>query len=187
MRGKLERRYGLPQLHFITCSCAGRLPFLGDPQSRDTVLRVLHETRTALRFQIHGYVVMPEHIHLLLSEPEIGTPGTALQIFKQCVTREIHKSARRAAGAKPQDSEGITDAFWERRFYDFNVWSLKKRIEKLHYMHMNPVVRGLAPEPGAWSWSSFRFYQYGEVGLCPPDRFNPDECAPVGKKRNLAR
>ncbi len=183
MRGKLERRYGLPELHFITCSCAARLPFLSDPDSRDTVLRVLNETRATLRFQIHGYVVMPEHIHLLLSEPEFETPGTVLQIFKQQVSRELHKTARRFAGAKPQDSDTEADAFWDRRFYDFNVWSLKKRIEKIHYMHMNPVVRGLVADPGSWAWSSFRFYQYGEENICPPDRFNPDERAPVGKRR----
>ena len=43
----------------------------------------------------------------------------------------------------------------------FNVWSLKKRVEKLHYMHMNPVKRGLVPDPKLWPWSNYRFYQYG--------------------------
>jgi putative transposase len=48
--------------------------------------------------------------------------------------------------------------FWQRRFFDFNVWSLKKRVEKLEYMHMNPVKRGLVAHPKLWSWSSFSFY-----------------------------
>jgi hypothetical protein len=52
-------------------------------------------------------------------------------------------------------------SFWQQRFYDFNVWSAKKRIEKLNYMHWNPVKRGLVAEPGLWAWSSYRFYQYG--------------------------
>jgi len=45
-------------------------------------------------------------------------------------------------------------SFWQRRFYDFNVWSWKKRIEKLNYMHMNPVKRGLVADAKLWAWSS---------------------------------
>jgi putative transposase len=62
-----------------------------------------------------------------------------------------------------------TRSFWQRRFYDFNVWSKKKRIEKLNYMHMNPVKRGLVADPKLWLWSSYRFYQYREKSLCTPD------------------
>ena len=53
---------------------------------------------------------------------------------------------------------------WQRRFYDFNVWTERKRIEKLRYMHRNPVKRGLVLEPEQWRWSSFRSYAYGEAG-----------------------
>ena len=53
---------------------------------------------------------------------------------------------------------------WQRRFYDFTVWTERKRIEKLRYMHRNPVVRGLVLEPGQWPWSSFRYYAYRETG-----------------------
>ena len=48
--------------------------------------------------------------------------------------------------------------FWQRRFYDFNVWSHKKRREKLEYMHSNPVKRGLVRRPQDWPWSSYAFY-----------------------------
>ena len=53
---------------------------------------------------------------------------------------------------------------WQARFYDFNVWTERKRIEKLRYMHRNPVKRGLVLEPEQWAWSSFRWYQRGERG-----------------------
>lgn len=53
---------------------------------------------------------------------------------------------------------------WQRRFYEFNLWSGRKRIEKLRYMHRNPVKRGLVLEPGEWEWSSLRSYAYQEVG-----------------------
>jgi putative transposase len=53
---------------------------------------------------------------------------------------------------------------WQPRFYDFNVWTERKRVEKLRYMHRNPVNRGLVPEPEQWLWSSYRFYKYAEAG-----------------------
>jgi len=53
----------------------------------------------------------------------------------------------------------------QKRFYDFNVCSTEKRIEKLRYMHRNPVKRGLAEKPEEWKWSSFRTYACGEEGL----------------------
>ena len=56
-------------------------------------------------------------------------------------------------------------AFWQPRFYDFNVWSEKKLKEKLHYMHRNPVDRKLVEHPQDWPWSSWSFYAKGEQGL----------------------
>jgi len=55
-------------------------------------------------------------------------------------------------------------AFWQARFYDFNVWSIKKRIEKLRYLHRNPAKVGLVEAPEQWRWSSNRFYLLGETG-----------------------
>jgi putative transposase len=49
-------------------------------------------------------------------------------------------------------------AFWQARFYNFNVWTARKCIEKLRYMHRNPVKRGLVESPEQWRWSSYRFY-----------------------------
>jgi hypothetical protein len=55
--------------------------------------------------------------------------------------------------------------FWQSRFYDFNMWDQQKEVEKLKYMHRNPVVRGLVASPEDWQWSSYRSYAYGEAGL----------------------
>ena len=56
------------------------------------------------------------------------------------------------------------DHFWQRRFYDFNIWTERKETEKLSYMHHNPVKRALVSKPDQWFWSSLRFYAYGEAG-----------------------
>jgi len=93
---------------------------------------------------------MPEHVHLLISEPEIGTFAQAMQSLKQGVARKL---ALRAA-----------DSFWQARYYDFNLWSERKFTEKLRYIHRNPVMRGLVERPEDWAWSSFRHYLNGEEG-----------------------
>ena len=61
---------------------------------------------------------------------------------------------------------------WQRRFYDFNVWSEKKRLEKLDYMHANPVKSRLVESPEAWKWSSWRFYNLEDSSLLAMDRLS---------------
>ena len=65
---------------------------------------------------------------------------------------------------KRQLFDPIPQHVWQKRFYDFNVWTEKKRVEKLRYMHRNPVKRGLVASPELWRWSSFRAYLLGETG-----------------------
>ena len=62
------------------------------------------------------------------------------------------------------DSSDSPHRFWQVRFYDFNVWTEKRRIEKLRYIHRNPVKRGLVASPEQWPWSSYRWYWCGEQG-----------------------
>lgn len=146
----LQRFYGKDELHFITVSCYRRLPLLRSTQARNLLVKTLGEVRDGLGFALAGYVVMPEHVHLLIGEPERGTPSTVLQVLKQRASREARSWER--------DDLDLSQ-FWQRRFYDFNVWSRWKTIEKLHYMHMNPVRRGLVRFQREWIWSSYLFYE----------------------------
>jgi putative transposase len=164
---RLNRCYGHGFLHFITFSCYHRLPLLGREPRRDLFLRTLEQVRRSYRFVVVGYVVMPEHVHLLLSEPERADPGTVIQALKQRFARAVLRELR--AHWVPRQpslwSEPLTQSHvWQARFYDFVVYTKKKRMEKLHYMHRNPVVRGLVLEPEQWAWSSFRYYVCGERG-----------------------
>jgi REP element-mobilizing transposase RayT len=72
---RLRRFYGLGYLHFIRFSCYRRLRFLGTARRRDLFLRLQEQARRRYRFVVVGYVAMPEHVHLLVSEPEKGDPG----------------------------------------------------------------------------------------------------------------
>jgi putative transposase len=109
---------------------------------------------------------MPEHIHLLLTEPEVGSSSTVMQVLKQRTARALLPKRRRRDVRQGTLFGGeVSDrAFWQARFYDFNVWTAKKRIEKLKYMHRNPVKRGLVESPEQWRWSSYRFYSLGGAG-----------------------
>ncbi len=162
----LHRTYGAHHLHFITCSCYRRLPFLRTARSRDRLLSILEQTRERYRFVVVGYVVMPEHIHLLITEPEIGTPSTVMQVVKQRTARALLPMKKRAdARQRRLFADAILrKPFWQARFYDFNVWTTKKRVEKLRYMHRNPVKRGLVSVPEEWRRSSYRFYLLDEAG-----------------------
>src|SRR6185312_8972379 len=115
---------------------------------RDRVLSILEETRQRYRFVVVGYVVMPEHFHLLITEPEVGTPSTVMQVLKQ---RTAHALLPKRKRVDPRQQALFEETprlpFWQARFYDFNVWTSKKRIEKLRYMHRNPVKRGLVGSP----------------------------------------
>ncbi|HTR26638.1 MAG TPA: transposase [Terriglobales bacterium] len=162
----LHRTYGAHHLHFITCSCYQRLPFLNASRSRDCFLSILEQVRQRYRFVVVGYVVMPEHFHLLVTEPEIGNPSTVMQVLKQRTARALLPKVRQSdpRQGKTLGEESQPRAFWQARFYDFNVWTTKKRIEKLRYMHRNPVKRGLVASAEQWRWSSYRFYLLDEAG-----------------------
>ena len=166
MPSGLHRSYGAHNLHFITCSCYRRWPLLHSARSRDRLLSILEQTRQRYRFVVVGYVVMPEHIHLLITEPEVATPSTVMQVLKQRSARALLPKRRRTDAHQRClfGDAPMRMPFWQARFYDFNVWTTKKRVEKLRYMHRNPVKRGLVSSPEQWRWSSYRSYLLNEMG-----------------------
>jgi putative transposase len=143
---------------------------LKSARHRDVFLEILEQVRKKYGFVVAGYVVMPEHLHLLMSEPDQGTPSTVMQVLKQRVARRL---LRRRHHRNPNQRLLFEDAgapkFWQTRFYDFNAYSRKKRIEKLRYMHWNPVKRGLVDRREDWEWSSYRFYAEGIAGAVQID------------------
>jgi putative transposase len=111
-----------------------------------------------------GYVVMPEHVHLLISEPEKKNPSVLVQALTLGFARRLVAAARRHNRRHPPLFDHAPRHIWQARFYDFNVWTDRKRVEKLEYMHRNPVKRGLVEAPEMWRWSSYRSYAFRENG-----------------------
>ncbi len=154
---------GSGDFHFITCSCYRRRQFLGSARRRDLFLKILEEARRKFDFIVVGYVVMPEHFHMLVSEPKTKSLSIVMQVLKQRVSQKCRQRRRRTKQMDLGEAES-PPAFWQTRYYDFNVYSGKKKVEKLRYMHRNPVTRGLVASPEQWRWSSYRYYGYGEQG-----------------------
>jgi putative transposase len=166
MPHKLKRYHGRGDLHFITFSCYERRAFLGTTRARNLFLKILEQVRRRCVASIVGYVVMPEHVHLLLSEPKKGTLAKLLQVLKQRVSRAMRGRRRRGVSGQlslafPESFAGLR-RFWQRRYYDFNVYSARKIREKLDYIHTNPVQRKLVLHPSDWPWSSWSVLHHSE-------------------------
>jgi putative transposase len=143
----LIRRQDRGDFHFVTFSCYRRQQHLLTTCSRDLFEQSIETMRLRYDFVVAGYVVMPEHVHLLVSEPKGAVLSKALQALKLSVA-----------------VQSVQRPFWQVRYYDFNVFSESKRSEKILYMHSNPVKRGLVERQEDWRWSSYRHYASGFRG-----------------------
>ena len=85
----LKRYQQARDLHFITFSCYRRQPLLGSAHAKRLFEQAMEQARGQYGFYVVGYVVMPEHVHLLMSEPECATLARALQAMKQSVARKL--------------------------------------------------------------------------------------------------
>jgi putative transposase len=119
-------------------------------------LETLEKTRQQFSLCVYGYVAMPEHVHLLLGEPESGALADAIHYLK------LSSAKQRPSTSGEQIDTGH---FWQKRYYDRNIRSYSDFTEKLRYIHRNPVKGGLCEKPEDWPWSSFRHYSLGEVGV----------------------
>jgi putative transposase len=147
----LRRFQQTRQVHFLTFGCYRRRANLDNDTARAVFVSALERVRRDYGLCVYAYVVMPEHVHRLLNEPQRNTLAQAIKALKQGVARRLALRAE--------------DSFWQARYYDFNVWSENKFVEKIRYIHRNPVKRGLVAKSEDWPGSSFRHYATGEAGV----------------------
>src|SRR5256885_1737557 len=128
---RLKRFHGGGEFHFITCSCYHRRQFLKSARRKDVFLRVLEEVRGKYQFIVAGYVVMPEHFHLLIGEPAHGTVAAFMQVLKQRVARKLRLELRtRNPNQQLLFKDDLAPQFWQTRYYDFNVYSRRNMLRK---------------------------------------------------------
>jgi len=169
-------------LHFLTASTYRRARLFDSEPFQKVFIQTLAQLRTELGFHLLGYVLMPEHFHLLIWPQQQANPSRIIASLKQRTATYILKllkqdsqsdwSQKMLEAVRLPDSvhDEATYRVWQRRFYDFNVWSENKRLEKLDYMHANPVQRRLVDSPAAWPYSSWRHYHLQDCSVLSMDR-----------------
>ena len=150
----------------LTFSCYRRMPLLASERSRHWLVDSLTRARTRLRFELWAYVVMPEHVHILLRPlSEAAEVAPILKGIKQGVARKATNYLRannpgwleRLAVRRPTGR--VEYRFWQQGGgYDRNILTPKAARASIEYIHNNPVRRDLVESPTDWPWSSAHWY-----------------------------
>jgi putative transposase len=151
---------------FITFSCYHRRRLLDHPAVRDGFVRLLAETLARHQGVCSGFVVMPDHVHLIVGFNESNRLSAFMRVLKQNTSQQLKRVLR---GVAPEyaGTFPLTDPFWQAKYYPFNLFTEAKMREKLDYMHMNPVTAGLVERAVDWRLSSARYYLLGEASIVP--------------------
>jgi putative transposase len=161
-RKLLERFEVENQTRFLTFSCYKRLKLFQNDRIKDFFAQRLQAAHEAQRFRLSAWVIMPEHVHLLVvpNLPEFPVPKM-LSAIKRPFAEAVLKRWRELNApilAKLTDKSGGLH-FWQTGGgHDLNVYTHEKHLQKLRYVHENPVVRGLVSTGEDWAWSSARWY-----------------------------
>ncbi len=144
--------------HFVTFSCYRRRRLLDQDQPKRILLGVLNGQLAKQQAKCLGFVVMPDHVHVVVWFPKKGQLSRFMHGWKRRSSYEIHRWYEQACARYLQYVKP-GDPFWERRYYSFEIESKGKLLEKLTYMHLNPVRAGLVGSAVDWKWSSARWYE----------------------------
>lgn len=152
---RLRRIEKLDRIFFVTTNVAkGQEPL--SPAERDLVLAIIGEQRRMGSFWLFGYVIMPDHLHLLLSPCGHDLPM-------------LMRNIKSLSGFRVLQTRGCSGPLWQARYFDNIIRHVKNFWEKVEYIHCNPVKAGLAPDDGEWPWSSYRAWQPGSNCDVPVD------------------
>jgi len=179
---KLIKHYNIQgQGHYLTFSCHQNEAYLSKDRTRNWFIESLHQAREKHKFELWGWVTMPNHVHLLILPQHDSKIYEILNSIKQPVARKANNWLR-----KQTCSSGLEHAtrpgdhiirFWQRGTgYDRNIYSVEEIYETLNYLHHNPVRGGLAKLPNEWRWSSCRAYEFG---IDEPLDVNRDSLPPM--------
>ena len=137
---------------FVTFSTFRRLPALNDDRLKQIIIDELKSLRATYDIRIYGYVLMPDHVHLVLHPPNGMALGKRIGELKSLSSRRYFMEQK-----TPENHQ--KRILWQLRCYDHNCRTTVSAVEKINYCHYNPVRKGLVQEAGEWRWSSFNWYQ----------------------------
>ena len=158
-------------VHFVTFSCYKRRKYLSADHAKRIVIGHLGSRLARFHGLCPGFVIMPNHVHVLVWFPETGQFSVFLNKWKDQTSAALKAFFRERLSSYWSQVDD-TDSIWQQRYYGFNIWNREKLEEKLEYMHRNPVRAGFVERPTDWPWSSARWYADRKpVGL--PIRWPP--------------
>jgi putative transposase len=178
LRKTCERWNESGHAHFLTFSCFQRRPFLSKDRSREWLVNAIEQARSKHRFHLWAYVIMPEHVHLLIwpTLPNYSI-SSLLKTIKQSVSfKALDFVNKEAPGflAQMRDAQpdgAVTHRFWQRGGgYDRNITEPKTIWSTMEYIHANPVRRELCRYAAEWPWSSFQEWERPGAGPLKIDR-----------------
>ncbi|MFW6132775.1 MAG: REP-associated tyrosine transposase [Planctomycetota bacterium] len=155
--------------HFLTFSCFQRRPFLTSPRACRWFLEAVNAARQKQPFDLWAFVLMPEHVHLILWPRDGSRISPILKAMKLPVSNRVRLWVREHSPefleqmAERRPNGTVSYRFWQRGGgYDRNLRDDRELYKKLHYVHNNPVTRELVARAGDWQWSSFRAHAFGD-------------------------
>ncbi len=160
---KLRHYDGDGRARFITFGTAKKIPLLTNTLYRMAVINAIDSVRNRFRYKLLGYVIMPDHVHLVIIPAEDSGVGRIVGEIKRAAAKDII-AMMRTQQSPVLKKLGIfrngrhKHALWQRRCYDHNCRTTEIVWEKLQYCHNNPVKRGLVSSPASWKWSSYGWY-----------------------------
>jgi putative transposase len=170
---KRMRRWEIDgQIRFVTFSCERRLPLLRNPAIADLMVASIAQARAAFEFSLFAWVVMPEHVHLLVRPATAQPLGPALRSLKTSVARRVLARWRRLGApilAELQSEDGSLRFWLKGGGFDRNVRDEAEFRRAVQYIHRNPVERELVELPEDWRWSSVFWWAGQRDGLCDCD------------------
>ncbi len=163
---KRRRRFDEPgQARELVFSCYRRYPFLGRDRTRLWFLEELETARREWSFDLWAYVLMPEHVHLLIyphgPKPEVGRIVGQIKeaVARRAIAYVEEHAPQWLARITVHEGGRTRRRFWQPGGgYDRNVVEPSTAHEMVEYIHANPVRRGLVARAEDWEWSSARWY-----------------------------
>jgi REP-associated tyrosine transposase len=139
---QLKHRTHPGSSYFITTKCAENRSIFQIPDNAKILVDTLFQYRNQSAYQLHEFVVMPNHLHLLLTPGESISLEKCVQLIKGASSHEIHKQRHHKL------------EIWQKSFHDWTIRDESDWNEKAEYIRMNPVRAKLVENPGAWLFSS---------------------------------
>lgn len=162
-------------VHFVTATTHENRPYFKNEELCRILMEELEFYAKKYGFTLLGYVIMPDHVHLLLWWDKIEKPdlniSKIMQGIKGATARRIiglmisgrlehllQPTSMTARKSTKSHKRNLRYRLWQHGFYDFNIYTEEKLVEKLDYIHHNPVKAGLVSSPGDYNWSSYKLY-----------------------------